>query len=57
MKVNYSVRKSPNIELQLDKILCRTLGYCPSTNSCMYTWFLPTRLKIYNNKYNGIIKM
>ena len=40
------------MELQLDKILCLTLGHYPSTNSCKYTCFLPTRLKNYNKRQN-----
>ena len=40
IEVNYPVRKSPNMELQLDKILCPA-----STNSCKYAWFLHTGLK------------
>ena len=52
MKVNYPVRKNPNMELQLDKILCLTLRHYPSTNSCKYTWFYPTGLKYSNKRQN-----
>ena len=44
IKVNYPVRKNPNMELQLDKMLCLTMGHYPSTNACKYTWFSPTGL-------------
>ena len=40
------------MELQLDKILCPTLGHYPSTKSCKYTWFFPTGLKNYNTRQN-----
>ena len=52
IKVSYPVRKNPNMELQLDKILCLTLGHCSSINSCKCTWFLPTELKNYNKRQN-----
>ena len=42
------------MELQLDKILCRTLGNHPSINSCKNTWFLPTGLKNYSERQNGL---
>ena len=42
------MRKNPNMELQ--KILCLTLEHYPSTNSCKYTWLLPTGLKKYNKR-------
>ena len=44
--------KNPNMELQLDKILCLTLRHYPSTDSCKYTWFLATALKNYNKRLN-----
>ena len=44
------MRKNPNIELQLDEILCLPLRHYPSTNSCKYTWSFPTRLKNYKKR-------
>ena len=41
-----------HIELQLDKILCLTLGLYPSTNSCKYKRLLSTGLKKKNERYD-----
>ena len=36
--------------LQLDKLMCLNLRHYQSTNSCKYTWSLPTGLKNYNER-------